>query len=809
MKVAVIICMSLLTISPAIAQTIQNLSNLKVDNLSDDQVRQIQKQIQSTGLPDSQLEQAALARGMNPTEVQKFRARLSNLKAEPAGNNNNTTSTVRQAPDIQRPINDSPGNESPSRIFGADLFRNSKLTFEPNLRLPTPKNYIIGPDDQIQIDLTGNNEAHYNLTVTPEGTIRIEYAGIIAINGLTIEQANAKIKSRLIQTYPAIRNGGTILTISIGNIRSIKVALLGEVTKPGTYTLSSLATVFNALYASGGPTQNGSFREIEIIRNNKTIARLDVYDFLLKGYQTNNIRLQDQDVIRIPVYKVHVDVTGEVKHPAIFEVLPGETLADVLRFAGGFTDQAYTAKIKVLENTEKERRLADISSSNYSTFIPKNGDKFFIDTILNRFENRVVIKGAVFRPGEFELQPGLTLSGLINKADGVKEDAFLRRGTILRLLPDNTSQLISFDVDGILNKTISDIPLKREDIVTISSIFDLKDEYKVTINGEVRQGGTYKYADGMSLQDLVIAAGGFTEGATGKQVEIARRVKNSNINSFSAKTAEIFHVDINTDLDFSSQKFLLQPFDIVTVRNNTGYNEQRQVIVSGEVLHPGTYTISRKDERISDLIVRAGGLTPLAYPAGASLRRLNNGTGSGKNQIDKSQDERNKLMNLQRLQANADSSNVNITQELLDNNNVGIDLVQILKTPGGNDDLILRENDILRVPQQLQTVKINGEVLYPVTAVYKDGESFTHYISEAGGYTQRALRRSAYVVYANGSVDNTKRFLFFKHYPKMKPGAEIFVPKKGEPKGTSAVELISISTAIASLGAIILGILKL
>ncbi|GAC1304769.1 MAG: SLBB domain-containing protein [Mucilaginibacter sp.] len=792
---------------PAVkAQGVQNLSNIKVDNLSDDQIRQIQKQIESSGIPDSQLEQAALARGMSTTEVQKLRARISNLRSTVGYNpNDTTTQTSRRGPVIKTLGNDTISGGK-SLIFGADLFRNGKLTFEPNLRLATPKNYVIGPDDQIQIDITGDNEAHYNLTVNPEGTIRVEYAGIIAVNGLTVEQAMAKIKSRLMQTYPAIRSGRTTLTVGIGNIRSIKVTLVGEVTRPGSYTLSSLSTIFNALYASGGPTQNGSFRDIEIIRNGNIIATLDIYDFLLKGYQRNNIRLQDQDVIHIPVYKVHAQLIGQVKHPAIFEVLPKETLADVVRFAGGFTDEAYTANVKVLENTDREHRVSDISAPDYSSFIPKNGDQFIVDAILNRFENRVTISGAVFRPGQFELKPGLTLSGLINQADGIKEDAFLGRGSLLRLLPDNRSELISFNLKSILDKTTPDIDLKREDVVTISSIFDLKDEYKVTINGEVRQGGTFNYADGMSLQDLVVLAGGFNEGASGKQIEVARRVTNSDINSFNAKTAEIYHVDVDKSLGFNGQRFVLQPFDIVTVRNNTGYSEQRQVLVEGEVLHPGNYTIETKSERISDLITRAGGLTPLAYPPGASLKRTASDAGAGKNKINKSEDERLKALNLERLQTGAkDSSNVNMQRVLSDNNTVGIDLVQIMKSPRSNIDLILKEGDVLRVPQQLQTVKINGEVLYPVTAVYENGAGFKHYISQAGGVTQRALRRSAYVVYANGSVDNVKKFLFFTSYPDIKPGSEIFVPQKAETRGTSALEFISISTALASLGAIILG----
>jgi protein involved in polysaccharide export with SLBB domain len=817
-----IVCITI----PAVAQNsiLKNIGSINIDDVSDGQIQTALNEAKSSGISNEQMYQMAAQKGMPADQVNKLRTRVAKLQgsspasapAETQGHTDNSTTRdlniTPQDPSIQQIESQDKKEEYAikSRIFGSNLFNNANLTFEPNLRIATPKNYILGPDDEIRIDLTGDDEASYKLEVSPEGTIRIEFAGIVQVNGLTIEQATARIKARLSQTYPALKTGRTTLTVGIGNIRSIKVTLLGEITKPGTYTLPSLATVFNALYASGGPNRNGSYRGVEVIRNNKIVAKLDMYDFLLKGYQENNIKLQDQDVIRVPVYKVRAQIDGEVKrYGAVFEVLPKETLADLINYAGGFTDVAYRAKIKVVENTETEHRVFDLSSTDYATYIPKNGDKFTVAPILNRFENRVSISGAVFRPGIFALQPGFTLSKLIESASGVKEDAFLQRGYILRLLPDNTTQLLSFNVAGILNKTETDITLQREDQVTISSIFDLRAEYKVTINGAIRQGGTYDYAENMSLQDLIYIAGGFNEEASGKQIEIARRIKENDSNSFSNKTTEIFHVDVDKALNYSGDKFVLQPFDIITVRNNTNYDVQRLVKIEGEVLHPGFYAISSKDERLSDLVKRSGGTTPLAYLAGASLKRNNPESGSGVNKINNAKDNSTKIRNLEKLQADDKEAPVDLATEIVNNNTVGIDLTQILKDPERDNDLILEEGDVLRVPKQLQTIKIDGEVLYPATAVYKEGLNFKYYISQAGGFTQKALRKHGYVVYANGSVNNVKHFLFFSSYPEIKPGSNIFIPRKVEHEGTSAIEWVTISTAIASMGAIILGILRL
>jgi len=565
------------------------------------------------------------------------------------------------------------------------------------------------------------------------------------------------------------------------------------------------------LYASGGPTENGSFRAVELIRNKTVIATLDIYEFLLKGFQNNNLVLKDQDVIRIPTYRLRVDVSGEVKRPLLFEVLPGENLTDVLRFAGGFTDMAYTAKIKILQNTEKERRITDVNSVDFSKYQPQRGDRYYIEPILDRFTNRVQIEGAVFRPGEFELSKGMTVSALIKQAEGLREDAFLQRAYITRLRADNSSELIAFDVNKIFSGGAPDIMLQREDVVRIYSIFELREEYKVSIEGEVKAPGVFNYSEQMNLEDLILKAGGFQEGASQKRIEISRRVKNSDVLSTSATTAQIFLVDVSKDLKFSVNKFMLEPFDIVFVRNAPDYAIQRQVTILGEVLYPGKYTISRKDERISDIVQRAGGLTPLAYTSGASLKRPN--------QLSKvvSKDDNNNTDaagdNQQTLKAAKDSANKNPatlrTNAKPAYEYVGIDMTRILADPASNSNLILEEGDSIVVPKQLQTIKVSGEVLSPITIIYDDSKSFKEYIHEAGGFSNLSLRRRSYVLYANGSIRGTRKFFLFNSYPRLQPGAEIFVPTNTLKRTVSLGEIVGIGSSIASLALLIITLTRL
>jgi protein involved in polysaccharide export with SLBB domain len=685
---------------------------------------------------------------------------------------------------------------------------NSKSSFEPDLKLATPVNYILGPEDQLNINVYGNSVVNWKLEVTPEGNINIPGVGILNVSGKTIEQATEAIKSRLSANNYAIGHG-TNVQVSLGNIRSIKVIMIGQLVRPGTYTLPSLATVFNALYAAGGTNPNGSLRKIEVIRNNQIIRTLDVYDFLTKGDQRNNIALEDQDIIRVPTYRVRVALTGEVKIPAYYEVLPGETLQDVLNFAGGFTDSAYTARIKVSQINDQQRKLTDVFQEDYKNYIPLRGDRYFVEPIINRYQNRVTINGAVFRPGEYELQHGLTLFRLIQEAAGLKEDAFMSRGSILRLKEDNTTEEISFDLTQIMNKT-ADIDLKREDIVTISSVFNLHDRYTVAIKGDVRKPGIFAYADSMSVADLIVDAGGFSEGASAKRIEVSRRINDSDPNVKNSPVAQVFSLDVDPNLGFAKANFNLKPFDIVSIYTLPGFEVQKTVKVEGEVLYPGYYTIRNKNEKISDIIARAGGLSASADPDGGTLRRDNIAIlGVDKNKIDTTGINREQIQKTKRLnQTFRDSSGINEDQQMR-NNYIGIDLDKILKQPGSQIDLIMEDGDIIRVPKLEQLVRVNGEVLYPSAIVYNQEETLKGYVLNAGGYSPNALKRGAYVVYANGTVKGTKKFLFFNSHPKIKPGSEIYIPKKPVSRGLSVGELVGISSGLASLAAVVLAILTL
>lgn len=810
-----------LVFTVASASMAQFSSNVKVDELSDAQVLQLMKQAESMGYTsDSQLEQLAIKRGVSSAEINKFKARVEKLRKQggstqavqkPISGTGRELSETTQGGTIANEKKED-YSQVVGRIFGNELFNNGSITFEPNLRIATPKSYIIGPDDHLIIDLTGDNERTYNLTVSPDGVINLEYVGRIAVAGLNIDQAISKIKAAMANTYPALRSGRTSVAVNLGNIRSIQVTLTGQVTRPGTYTLPSLANIYRALYLSGGPSHNGTFRNIQLIRNNKVIATLDVYDFLLRGYQSGNVRLQDQDVINIPAYEKRVEITGEVKEPAIFEVKGNETLQDIIQFAKGFTPKAYKSKIKTFQNTERERRITDIEASNFKNYHPQNGDKYVVEAILDRFENRVEIIGSVFRPGLYSLDSSPTLRSLIEKAEGITEDAFKNRGYINRLNPDKTQYLLSFDVGKIISGEAADIPLMREDKVTINSIFDLREEFTVTVQGEVRMPGTFQFADNIKLEDLIQMAGGLKEGASADRIEVARRVKNTDPNSTSSKTADLFILSVDSKLRITDDKFVIKPYDIISVRNSESYSTQKQVKIEGEVLYPGTYTITSKDFRISDLIKRAGGLSPFAYAEGASLKRpgAEKVNPSDKNAIDNSEEEQKKFLNLERVQEKSVKDPIlnKMDEKLVQSDLVGIDLEKILKKPLSRQDLVLEEGDIVRVPKQLQTVKVTGEVLNPNSIVYTPSKSFKQYINGAGGFTNSALKSGAYIKYANGSAEAAKKFLFFNNYPKVKPGAEILVPVRAERERLTAQSWIGIGTGLASLAAIIVTFLR-
>lgn len=795
--------------------TLQNISSVNVDNLTDQDINKILSQAQNAGLSDSELLQQAQNRGMSNDQLQKLQTRIKTIRGKTTtlGNTgNDTTGFGKRKLNYKIDNSDTASykkdifeNLKP-KIFGSDLFNARNSTFEPNLQIATPVNYILGPNDQLNVNVYGNSLVNWKLDVSPEGNINIPGIGIVNVGGKSIENATSLIKAKLAANNYAVGRG-TSVQVTLGNIRSIKVIMVGQVKKPGTYTLPSLATVFNALSAAGGPNDNGSYRNIYVIRNNKVIRNLDVYDFLTKGDQSNNISLRDQDIIRVPTYYTRVEMDGQIKIPALFEVIPGETLADVIKFAGGFTDSAYTARIKVSQISDQQRKLTDVVEADYNNYIPLRGDKYFVQTILNRYENRIRIYGAVFRPGEYELNKGLTLAQFIQKAAGLKEDAFTPLGTITRLKADNTTELISFNVkDAVDGRT--NIILQREDIVNIASIFDLRNKYQVTINGSIRKPGIFAYAENMTVEDLILKAGGFEAGASPKRIEVARRISNADLTSKSTKIADVFNVDVDGQLKLEGANFILQPFDIVSVYNLPGYEKQRTVKVEGEVLYPGNYTIQTKNEKISSLIERAGGLTASADVSGGSLKRDNIAIlGIDKSKVDSTTIEQERKDKLDRLNKNfKDSTNNQNIQPR--NNYVGIDLQKILANPGSKIDLLLEDGDVLRIPKQQQVVRVNGEVLYPSAIVYDQSKSFKGYVLNAGGFSANALKKGAYVVYANGTVKGTRKILFFNSHPTVKPGSEIFVPVKPKSVGNTIATILGFTTGLASLGAIILGIIS-
>ncbi len=784
----------------------QDLRTINVDQLSDNEILYYYNKLQQSGISMDQAAKIAAAKGMPQDQIDKLQARVTALIAGQKSLPQTTQTsdsllTSRTENQSLIPTQDELINE---KIFGSELFSNSSLVFEPNLRIATPGGYVLGPDDEVDIVVYGYSEAHYALKVDPEGFINIPSAGLVFVSGLTMDAAAAKIKARLASTiYKAIPSGNTNVQITLGNIRSIRVTVIGQAKKPGTYTLSSLSTVFNALYLCGGPSVDGSYRSVELVRDNKVYKTIDLYDFLLHGSMEGNVRLMDQDVVHIPYYKTRITLDGEIKRPGIFETLLGENLQQLMDAAGGFTDSAYRASVKVTQVTDKEKKVIDVENKNLSTYQPMGGDSVWVGKILNRFTNRLEIKGAVMRPGIFELTDGITLKQLIEKADGLREDAFLNRGIITRLKDDLTVELVSFDVAGVLNNTEPDIPLKKEDVVTISSIFDLKDRLTVSIQGEVRSPGIYDFKDSASIKDLVFEAGGFTEAATAKRIEVARRVTNADPTNASTEIAKIIQIDAEKDLPVKGGNYYLQPYDVVIVRNNPGYFTQKMVSVRGEVMYPGVYVINSIDEKLSNIISRAGGFKNTADPAAASLRRIN--------KIDTLTEIKTERVG-QIVTGNvADTTfSDSLAKEAVKPYDlIGINLEEITKTPGITNDLILEDGDVLLVPKKNQAVKVRGEVLFPTQFAFQEGKTMKYYIDKAGGFSSSAIRRKAFVLGANGNARRVKHFLVIKNYPLINAGDEIFVPQVDRSKkGLSTGELIGITSAVVSFASVVIALLN-
>jgi protein involved in polysaccharide export with SLBB domain len=782
----------------------KDLSMVKVDQLSNAEIAKLKAQLTSAGMTPDQAEQIAISKGMPSAEAAKLKQRITSKAPGPNNNSGNPNNITERSNNSTEELDTYKESKEKTLInplvFGSELYTGVSPSFEPNMKLATPLNYILGPDDQMLVSVYGIQEYSGDLLVSAEGSVSIPSVGQVKVAGLTIEAATQRLKNVMGNgAYSSLKSGGSKISVTLSKIRSIKVTIIGS-NRPGNFNLSSLSTVFNALYIAGGPSSFGSFREIELIRNNKVERKIDLYRLLLNGDQSDNIGLKDNDVIRIPTYKTRVELQGQLKRPGIFEVLPGESFANILEFASGFTDTAYLASVKILQRSDKERKVQDLTSADYGTYHPRSGDVFVASKILERFQNRVRISGAVFRPDVYELSKGLTVADLIRKADGLKEDAYTGRGQIIRLQEDLTRSILAFNIKKALagDQTDNQV-LQREDEVLISSVLELRDSFKVTIQGEIRMPGQYEFVENLTLKDLILQAGGFTDAAY-KNIEIARLLKRDSIASFDYRASTIIFAEINEkDLSSSSSAIALQPFDVVTIRRKAGYTLPESVFVSGQVQYPGPYALSSRSERVSDLIKRSGGFTSDAYPDEAYLKRFKT-----------AEDKEKAGEAVKRLQkAVKDSTDVTATEILREYDKIPLDLNLIVKNPGAIEDIVLKSRDELVIPKFDALVKVSGEVLLATQVPFEKNNDFKDYVSAAGGFSAYALRKRSYVVYANGKAASIKHFLFFKSYPKIQPGSEIVVPKQPEKKSSSAGEVIGIASALASLAGVVIAILRL
>lgn len=671
------------------------------------------------------------------------------------------------------------------KVFGRDIFNNKDLTFEPSMNIATPLNYKLGPGDAVYVDIYGASQKSVQSTVSPDGDINIEGFGPIQVSGLTIEQANQRLRSQLGARYSSSK-----VRLTLGQSRTITVNVMGEVKAPGTYTVSAFATVFHALYLAGGTNNLGTLRNIKIYRNNKLISLADVYDYILNGKMTGNVRLADNDVIYVGPYDCLVNITGKVKRPMFYEMSPKESVGTLLKYTGGFTGDAYRKAVRVFRKTGRDYSVFNVNEFDMSSFHIADGDSIAVDSIIQRYENTVEIKGAVFRPGLYQWGGDInSVRTLIQHAEGLKEEAFTGRAIIHRMKDDRTLTVVPVDVKGIMNGTVADIPLKENDVLFIPTKSEMMQQQTITIHGEVQYPGVYKFADNETLEDFVLQAGGLKESASVVKVDVARRVVDPKAITTDSIVAKTYSFALKDGFTVDGQAgFTLEPFDEVYVRKSPGYYEQQNVSIEGEVVFGGTYTLSNKNERLSDIIKKAGGITNMAYAQGARLERRI------------TPEERLRMQTVLRL-AKAQTGKKDTldlkTLDLGETYYVGIELDKALQTPGGNADITLREGDKIIVPQFNPTVKISGNVMYPNTVAFEKGKKVSWYIDQAGGFGNRSKKSHTYIIYMNGMVARVG------HNAKVRPGCEIVVPSKPESTGMKIGEWLTIGTSVASIATMV------
>jgi protein involved in polysaccharide export with SLBB domain len=809
----------------------KDLSTIKVDALTDVEIAQIQAQIKQAGVSIDMLESQAIAKGMSPAEFAKLKARLASSKT---GSKSGSPLVKRTQSNRMVYEKDStrtrPMNKINPLIYGSELFANEN-GFGENQNIATPLNYEVGTNDVLKLVVYGVQEYSSDLEVSKEGNVLIENVGRVKVAGLTIEAATTRIKQQMANTaYPSLRSGESKLALTVGDTRTIQVTIIG-VQRSGNYNVSSLSTILNALTEAGGPNEIGSYRNIELIRNNKLFKKIDLYAFMQNGDQSQNMGLKDRDVIRVPAYKGRVEIKGQVKRPGIFEINSStENFNQFLQYAGGFDDTAYTAWVKVIQKNDKEKVVKDLGAKEFASYIPQGGDIIQISKILDRFQNRVKLSGAVFRPDFYELTEGMRISDLIQKADGLKEDAYVGRAQLIRLKPNLLKELVSINLGKALQKgSEENIYLQREDELYINSIVDLRDSLTVDLLGEVRSQGRFNYVDSMTVKDLILMAGGFKYEAS-KQIEVARLIQNDGAVA-NNKVATILTTVVNGDLSFNpgQENFVLQPMDVVTITKKVGFTNPEVVSISGQVQSVGKYTLSSRVERVSDIVKRAGGLIGQAYGEGAFIKRSRYNIDTLRSDESKTSleqayirkfkaqqlaakaDIKNGLMEADGLTSTETKTNKTLKDSLellykeLENDyyQIAIDINQIMNKPGSEQDLVLRDKDEIVIPKTDNRVKISGGVLRPTNIVYRDGLSIGECISAAGGISEYARRGRAYVIYANGKSKRTIHFGVFRINPTIKPGAEVVLPETDVKKEKALTGILQFTTVIAQIGSVL------
>ncbi|WP_337967390.1 SLBB domain-containing protein [uncultured Flavobacterium sp.] len=783
----------------------KDLSSIKVDYLSQEDLVKIASQLKSNNMTIDDAEPIALSKGMSQDEFDKLRAKLKDISST-SGNDSKVNSLKNNKSEFGRNqekiVNVKVKDSANALIFGSELFDNPSLNFEPDLKLATPMNYTLGPGDELQVSVYGVQEYSASIPVSVEGKIVIENVGQISVSGMSIEAATQKIKAAIAKVYSTVRSGQSQVSISLTQIRTIKVTIVGG-KQPGNYSISSLATVYNALHLAGGPGKNGSYRNIELIRNNKVYKKIDIYKFIVKGDQSDNVSLKDNDVVRIPAYNDRVTVEGEVKRPGIFEMKQGETFTDLLGFASGFNEFAYTASVNVVQKTGKEFKVHDINESDFNNYNPKSGDVFKITKILNRFENRIKIEGAVFRPDYYSYSNEMRVSDLITRAEGLKEDAYTKRARIIRLKSDLTTEIVNVDLNAAMSGDLNaDVKLKREDIVTVYSILDFREEYKVTIDGEVKKPGVYDYYENLTLNDLIVEVGGLT-GSASKRVEIARMIKSDVIVENDPKRIELVELEITAENNEQIKNFILKPFDVINIRRIAVYEKPEMVTVSGAVAYPGKYVLANKKESVYNIVMRAGGVTSIANVDGVKIKRPIN--------QDQIEEIESVDLNLAKTKTDTVGSNDKLAKKLKDDlkfATIPVNWEKIVKDKNHYSNVTLFPGDEITVATFNEGVKVTGNVLLTSEIPYRSGKGFKYYINSVGGVDNKGWKKKAYIIYPNGKASVTESFLFFRAYPKVTPGSQIVVPEKPETKRMSTGEWVSIGSVLTSLALLIVTAFK-